>query len=113
MQNAESGAETNASPGRRLFILHSSFCILHSPPTMLIAERKSRLKELLARRGMSGLDSLAGELRVSQSTVRRDVEQLEQEGLVQRTHGGVIWIGDRRGNGAGAGGADAGRPYAF
>jgi len=80
---------------------------------MLIAERKSRLKELLARRGMSGLDSLAAELSVSQSTVRRDVEQLEQEGLVERTHGGVIWVGDRRGNGAAGAGNDAARPYAF
>src|SRR4051812_25009814 len=113
MQNAESGTKTRSKALRAfLFIQHSSFCIQHFP-NMLIAERKSRLKELLARRGMSGLDVLAGELRVSQSTVRRDVEQLEQEGLVERTHGGVIWIGDRRGNGAGGGGADAGRPYAF
>ena len=73
---------------------------------MLIAERQSRLKDLIARKGMSDLDSLSGELRVSQSTIRRDVDQLEQAGLVQRTHGGVIWIGDRAAtNGA--------RPYAF
>src|SRR5206468_4262839 len=64
------------------------------------------LQELLAQRGMSDLDTLAAELRVSQSTVRRDVEQLEQRGLVSRTHGGVIWIGDRTTN------ASA-RPYAF
>ena len=73
---------------------------------MIIAERKSRLRDLLARRGMSDLDSLASELRVSQSTVRRDVDKLVDEGLVRRTHGGVIWIGDRN--------ASAGtRPYAF
>src|SRR5215212_4841642 len=73
---------------------------------MIIAERKSRLRELLARRGMSDLDSLAAELRVSQSTVRRDIDQLVDERLVRRTHGGVIWIGDRN--------AAAGtRPYAF
>ena len=73
---------------------------------MIIAERKTRLRELLARRGMSDLDSLAAELRVSQSTVRRDVEEMEETGLVQRTHGGVIWIGDQK-NGPGT------RPYAF
>ena len=56
---------------------------------MIIAERQSRLRELLARRGMSDLDSLAAELRVSQSTVRRDVDALVDEGLVTRTHGGV------------------------
>ena len=63
---------------------------------MLIAERQSRLQELLARRGMADLDSLAAELHVSQSTVRRDVEMLEQAGLVERTHGGVIWVGEKR-----------------
>ena len=76
---------------------------------MLIPERQSRLKELLARRGMSDLDTLSSELGVSQSTVRRDLELLEQSGLVQRTHGGVIWIGDRTNGAAGPGG----RPYAF
>src|SRR5204862_2592975 len=38
------------------------------------------------------------------STIRRDLEQLEQKGLVTRTHGGAIWIGD----------CESGpRPYAF
>jgi len=71
---------------------------------MLIAERQSRLQELLARRGISDLDTLARELSVSNSTVRRDVELLEQKGLVNRTHGGVIWIGDKNASP---------RPYAF
>jgi DeoR family fructose operon transcriptional repressor len=71
---------------------------------MMIAERQSRLRDLIAERGMSDLDSLAAELRVSQSTVRRDLDLLENQGLVRRTHGGVIWIADR---GTGT------RPYAF
>ncbi len=73
---------------------------------MLIPERQSRLRRVLAQRGMSDLDALAAELRVSTSTIRRDVEALESEGVVRRTHGGVIWIGDARG------GAST-RPYAF
>jgi DeoR family fructose operon transcriptional repressor len=72
---------------------------------MLIAERQTRLKELLSRRGISDLDTLSSELQVSQSTVRRDVELLEQEGLVRRTHGGVIWVGEKVTGGS--------RPYAF
>ncbi len=72
---------------------------------MLIAERQFRLKEILGRRGMCDLDSLAAELNVSHSTVRRDIEMLEQTGVVQRTHGGVIWIGGKTAPGA--------RPYAF
>jgi DeoR/GlpR family transcriptional regulator of sugar metabolism len=71
---------------------------------MLIAERQSLLQELLAQRGMSDLDTLASELQVSQSTIRRDLEQLENKGLVTRTHGGAIWIGDRE---------SGPRPYAF
>ena len=59
---------------------------------------------MLSRRGMCDLDTLAAELHVSQSTVRRDVEFLEQGGLVERTHGGVIWVGEKR---------DGTRPYAF
>jgi DeoR/GlpR family transcriptional regulator of sugar metabolism len=62
---------------------------------LLIAERQSLLQELIASRGMVDLETLASELRVSQSTVRRDVDQLAQQGLVRRTHGGVIWTGDR------------------
>jgi DeoR family fructose operon transcriptional repressor len=73
---------------------------------LLIAERQVRLQELLARRGMIDLDSLSSELRVSQSTVRRDVDALVHRGVVKRTHGGVIWIGDRN-SAAGV------RPYAF
>ena len=53
---------------------------------------------------MCGLEALAAELNVSQSTVRRDVEMLEAAGVVERTHGGVIWIGDR---------TSSTRPYAF
>ncbi|MEO6436530.1 MAG: DeoR/GlpR family DNA-binding transcription regulator [Tepidisphaeraceae bacterium] len=73
---------------------------------MIIAERQSRLRELLAERGMSDLDSLAAELKVSQSTVRRDVDAMVDEGLVKRTHGGVIWVGDRNAS-------PNARPYAF
>jgi DeoR family transcriptional regulator, fructose operon transcriptional repressor len=72
---------------------------------MLIAERQSRLQDLIARRGMCDLDTLAAELRVSQSTIRRDLDALEHRGLVKRTHGGVIWVGDAREPGS--------RPYAF
>jgi DeoR/GlpR family transcriptional regulator of sugar metabolism len=75
---------------------------------MLIAERQSLLQELIASRGMIDLETLAAELRVSQSTVRRDVDALVQRGLVTRTHGGVVWVGERD-NGP----SSSVRPYAF
>jgi DeoR family fructose operon transcriptional repressor len=62
---------------------------------MLIAQRQTRLRELLAQRRILPLDSLARELGVSQSTIRRDLDELQRQGLVQPTHGGVIWIGDQ------------------
>jgi DeoR family transcriptional regulator, fructose operon transcriptional repressor len=80
---------------------------------MLIAERHTRLKELVARRGMCDLKSLSAELGVSHSTVRRDLETLEQQGLVKQTHGGVIWVGDKSGGANGGGGGSGSRPYAF
>jgi DeoR/GlpR family transcriptional regulator of sugar metabolism len=74
---------------------------------MIIVERHSRLQQMLAARGMSDVDTLAAELRVSSSTIRRDLESLEQQGLVRRSHGGVVWLGSRNSN------QPATRPYAF
>jgi len=73
---------------------------------MLIVERQTRIAELLVRRGMADLETLCAELAVSQSTVRRDLDSMEERGLVKRTHGGVVWIGE-------PGRADGGHPYAF
>jgi DeoR/GlpR family transcriptional regulator of sugar metabolism len=72
---------------------------------MLIAERQSRLLDVLSRQGMLDHESLSRELGVSASTVRRDLEQLEQRGLVRRTHGGAVWTGDEV--------KETARPYAF
>lgn len=71
---------------------------------MLPAQRQSQLRELLSQLGMADVETLAAELKVSPSTVRRDLDRLSQDQLVSRTHGGAIWVGDR----------DSGaRPYAF
>lgn len=55
---------------------------------------------------MADMDTLAAELGVSSSTVRRDIESLERGGMVKRTHGGVIWVGDTKATATS-------RPYAF
>jgi DeoR family transcriptional regulator, fructose operon transcriptional repressor len=70
---------------------------------MLAIERKQRLLAILRDRKTATLDALASELGVSGSTVRRDLEALEQSGDVERTHGGVVFTGDKHN----------GRPYAF
>jgi DeoR family fructose operon transcriptional repressor len=56
-------------------------------------ERRFRLLEIVRRRGFASLPDLAGQLQVSESTVRRDVDQLEEAGAAQRTHGGVFYTG--------------------
>lgn len=60
---------------------------------MLAEERRARLLELVRQRGFAALPDLAGELAVSESTVRRDLDFLEEAGTAKRTHGGVFYTG--------------------
>lgn len=60
---------------------------------MLIVERQQRLLGILQKQGSALLDDLSAELGVSASTVRRDLEALEQTGAVKRTHGGAVYTG--------------------
>ena len=55
--------------------------------------RRSRVIELIRVRGFAALPDLAGELKVSESTVRRDLDYLEDSGVARRTHGGVFYTG--------------------
>ncbi len=59
----------------------------------LTEERRSRLLELVRVRGFAALPDLADELEVSESTVRRDLDHLEELGAARRTHGGVFYTG--------------------
>jgi DeoR family fructose operon transcriptional repressor len=56
----------------------------------LPAERQQRIQELLHERGAVRVSTLADRLAVSEVTVRRDLEELERRGLLERTHGGAI-----------------------
>lgn len=60
---------------------------------MLAEERRGRLLELIRQRGFASLPELATTLQVSESTVRRDLDFLEDSGSAQRTHGGVFYTG--------------------
>lgn len=60
---------------------------------MLAEERRTRLRELVRMRQFASLPELAGELQVSESTIRRDLEQLEEQGSATRIHGGVLYAG--------------------
>lgn len=59
---------------------------------MLAEQRRVKILETIRANQFASLPSLAEMLGVSESTVRRDVELLEQQGYAQRTHGGVIYV---------------------
>lgn len=63
------------------------------PGTLGSESRRDRLRELVQANGFAALGELADSLEVSESTIRRDLEQLEQDGVARRTHGGVFWTG--------------------
>jgi DeoR family transcriptional regulator of aga operon len=46
----------------------------------------------LQQSGRVSVDSISGQLGVSVVTIRRDLDALEQKGLLQRTHGGAVSI---------------------
>lgn len=57
---------------------------------MIPAERRERIVELLEERRAVRVSVLSETLGVSEMTIRRDLEQLEQAGLLSRMHGGAI-----------------------
>src|SRR5947209_14389971 len=59
----------------------------------LTDDRRNRVLELIRQRGFASLPDLAEALAVSESTVRRDLDFLEESGVAQRTHGGVFYTG--------------------
>jgi DeoR family transcriptional regulator, fructose operon transcriptional repressor len=60
---------------------------------MLVEKRRDELLEMIRVRRFATLPELAGALAVSESTVRRDLEYLEEQGTTRRIHGGVLYAG--------------------
>ena len=58
--------------------------------TAVPARRQQQLLELLAARGQLTVNELAAHFGVSDDTVRRDLQLLEQRKRVLRTHGGAV-----------------------
>lgn len=59
-------------------------------PPLLSTERRARLLEILAQDGSVRLDAAAQTLGVSAMTVRRDLDDLEREGVARRVRGGAV-----------------------
>ena len=58
--------------------------------TLIPAQRRDRIQEYLAVNRIARTSDLCDILEASEATVRRDLEWLEQEGILERTHGGAI-----------------------
>lgn len=57
---------------------------------MLAILRRERMLEELLRNGSATVGTLSGAFAVSEATIRRDLEALERDGLLRRTHGGAV-----------------------
>jgi DeoR/GlpR family transcriptional regulator of sugar metabolism len=67
---------------------------LEGRTSLLAEERRRRILEVLARRGAVQVVALSQSLGCSEATLRRDLQRLEEEGLLRRTHGGAMVIDD-------------------
>lgn len=57
---------------------------------MLTKERRSAIAVLVGERGAVDVKELTTRFGVTNETVRKDLIALEQEGLIERTHGGAL-----------------------
>ncbi len=57
---------------------------------MLTSQRKQHILDVLKREGQVIAKTLSQELGLSEDTIRRDLRELAQEGLLQRVHGGAL-----------------------
>lgn len=61
---------------------------------MLVAERHKKMASLVNERGSSRVSELSQIFKVTEETIRRDLEKLETEGKLKRSHGGAVSIKD-------------------
>ncbi|WP_046174276.1 DeoR/GlpR family DNA-binding transcription regulator [Domibacillus indicus] len=59
---------------------------------MLVAERHQKIVELVNERSSIRVSELSDIFSVTEETIRRDLEKLEKEGKLQRSHGGAVSI---------------------
>jgi DeoR family fructose operon transcriptional repressor len=64
---------------------------------VLVEERRQRVLDAVSQQGFIALKDLAQTIQVSESTLRRDLDYLHQQGVLKRTHGGAIYLGDSSG----------------
>lgn len=63
---------------------------------MLVAERYEKIVRLVNERGSIRVSELSAIFDVTEETIRRDLDKLEKEGMLRRSHGGAVSIKDNR-----------------
>jgi DeoR/GlpR family transcriptional regulator of sugar metabolism len=61
---------------------------------MLLDQRRDSILEIIENKGFVSLQEIVEAIGVSESTVRRDLEQLERYGQIRRTRGGAAYVGE-------------------
>jgi DeoR/GlpR family transcriptional regulator of sugar metabolism len=64
---------------------------------VIVEERRQRVLDFVTRKGFVALADLAREVEASESTVRRDLDHWHRQGVLKRTHGGAMYVGDSAG----------------
>jgi DeoR/GlpR family transcriptional regulator of sugar metabolism len=59
---------------------------------MLILERQNAILDILNKEKAVSINKLSDRFSVSTASIRRDLEKMEQQGLVKRTYGGAILV---------------------
>ncbi len=75
---------------KNLQIPSNSYIIFQMGKPLIPAQRRERIQEYLAIHQIVRTGDLCNLLETSEATVRRDLEWLEQKGILERTHGGAI-----------------------
>ena len=59
---------------------------------MLREERKRKISRFVEEKKRATVTELSEIFGVSESTIRRDLEELDEQGMVQRAHGGAVFV---------------------
>lgn len=61
---------------------------------MLVEQRRQKVLELVKEKGFVALTDIASALEFSESTIRRDLDYWDEQGVIKRTHGGAMYTGE-------------------
>lgn len=61
---------------------------------MIVEERRQKVLDLVTQKGFVSLTDLAATLDASESTIRRDLDFWDKQGVLRRTHGGAVYLVD-------------------